>query len=496
MSVPSTLPPGRMRSSSARGIPFVSRLGLLVAVLAVLGVFAVHGVPSAQAQTLGAPDTYQMQQAHLGFYLWWDESPGATGYDIQISSQSGGTWSQWSDVTHSGTAQPAIVAGLTDGTSYRWRIRATKAGEQSAWTVPIGDSRDTRTARSFNEEKPNPPILRSAVPGPGQVTVTWEAGPERSGVTVTGYLVRYRWENEQGEMTTRSIRVVDARTTTGVVTGLTPGVQYDLWVHPFVGDSRGAGSRVLQAVPQDLPPVVQFETGAYEVVENASSPQISLNISPAPAAAVTVRVSVATDWPVRGSGACQPGWDFTSGPAFDTAVSAGDSQPGVGGSISICDDQVPEEDEIFTLSIEEGTGYVVGDKSTATLTIKDDDTAHGVSPGLPSLELVTASPNQPTATTLTFEIGCVWPGEALVTDYMLWAENADDPAEYYYQIFPAPDPDVFASCTTFTRTMTVLPSQTTPTTYRVRAQPRNMFARYGPWSEWVPATTPAGMTGS
>ncbi|WP_419850197.1 fibronectin type III domain-containing protein [Candidatus Poriferisocius sp.] len=241
-----------MRFSSARGLSslLVIRLWLVAAALAVLAVLLAHDAPPAQAQGLPAPDTNQMQLMHLGFYLWWDESPGATGYDIQISSQSGGTWGQWTDVSYSGTAQPAIVTGLTHATNYRWRIRATKGGTQSAWTTPIGDSRDTRTATLFSIDKANPPILHSAVAGPGQVTVTWEAGPEVRGITVAGYAVRYRWENEQGEWTSRSTDVVDADTTTLVVTGLTPGVEYQLWVHAYVGNVRGAGSRVLQAVPQ------------------------------------------------------------------------------------------------------------------------------------------------------------------------------------------------------------------------------------------------------
>ena len=175
---------------------------------------------------------------------------GATGYDIQISSESSGTWSAWSDVSYSGTTQPAIVTGLTDGTNYRWRIRATKGAAQSAWTTSDGHPSDTRTARSFSAGKANPPILRSVAAGPGQVTVTWEAGPVLSGATVTGYVVRYRWENEQNELVTRSTDVVDADTRTTVVTGLTPGVEYELWVHAYVGDSRGAGSRVLEAVPE------------------------------------------------------------------------------------------------------------------------------------------------------------------------------------------------------------------------------------------------------
>ncbi|WP_419915768.1 fibronectin type III domain-containing protein [Candidatus Poriferisodalis sp.] len=219
----------------------------------MLGVAVGHDAPPAQAQTLSAPVTSLMWRSCSGFYLFWDESPGATGYQIQISSQSGATWGTWSDVTYSGTAQPAKLTGLTDSTKYRWRIRAfkgpTNTRTYSAWAVPT--SADERTARDCPEGKPNPPIARSAVPGPGKITLTWEAGDPIEGAIVAGWRVRYRWVNEHGVQIKRSLNAVSADTTTAEVTGLTAGTEYDLWVAPIAPDlSVGAASQVLTATPQ------------------------------------------------------------------------------------------------------------------------------------------------------------------------------------------------------------------------------------------------------
>ncbi|WP_419853629.1 fibronectin type III domain-containing protein [Candidatus Poriferisodalis sp.] len=218
----------------------------------MLAVVVAHDAPPVQAQTLGMPATAEMQRSCLGFYLWWVESPGATGYEIEISSKSGGTWGAWSSsgVSHSGITQPAIVTGLTHGTEYRWRIRATKGTIKSDWTLPKDQDYDIRTARRCAAGRPNPPLLHSAVAGPEQVTLTWEAGALVSGAAVVGFKVLYRWEDEHGSFITRSASLVGADATTAVVPGLTAGVTYDVWVRAFSSGGQEASSRALEAVPQ------------------------------------------------------------------------------------------------------------------------------------------------------------------------------------------------------------------------------------------------------
>ena len=238
--------PGKSRFSPQASLVRLWLIGALVAVLGGLLSLA----PPASAQGLNVPAYAEMNQIHLGFYLLWYESPGATGYDIQISSQSGNTWSQWSDVSFSGTTQPAIVTGLTNGTKYRWRIRATNGTMQSDWTTPDGGVDNTANARSLGAGQPNTPFLQSAVAGPENVTVTWKAGPERSGVTVTGFVVSYRWENAQGDLTTGSFGVDNASATNATVNMLTPGVEYELWVQALAGSTASITSNVVTATPQ------------------------------------------------------------------------------------------------------------------------------------------------------------------------------------------------------------------------------------------------------
>ena len=102
---------------------------------------------------------------------------------------------------------------------------------------------------------------------------------------------------------------------------------------------------------------------------------------------------------------------------------------------------------------------------------------HGPPPGKPTLA-ATAQ----TATTLSFSIACVSPGNAPVTNYELWAEKtADGSVVKHSHTVPLP-------CVT--QTVTV-PGLESGTTYRVRAYARNLFARNSEWSDWVQSTTDA-----
>ena len=108
-------------------------------------------------------------------------------------------------------------------------------------------------------------------------------------------------------------------------------------------------------------------------------------------------------------------------------------------------------------------------------------------PGKPTVTAITAGPNAPTATTLSFTVTCVSPGSGPVTDYILWAVNTADSADWYEQDFLGPA----QACNSITVTMTVLPSRSSATTYRVKARARNITGQRGPWSDPIYHTTPA-----
>ena len=233
---------------------FARRGAILLPLLSValFGALLLHGsAPAAEAQAIEKPEVAQVVRLHLGAYLFWHESSGADGYEIQTRSQSGGTWGSWSSISYTGTTQPATVTGLTAGTKYQWRIRATSGSEQSEWSVHDDESdlAYNWTAESLGRNIANPAVLQSAEPAdPGEVTVTWTHGPARSGVTITSWTVGYRLFSDPVDQTRQTSRL-PASATMATVTGLTGGEQYEFWVRPYVGEEPGRTSNALEATP-------------------------------------------------------------------------------------------------------------------------------------------------------------------------------------------------------------------------------------------------------
>ena len=113
----------------------------------------------------------------------------------------------------------------------------------------------------------------------------------------------------------------------------------------------------------------------------------------------------------------------------------------------------------------------------------------GAPPGKPTLGSITSGENAPTKTTLSFRIGCVAPGNAAVTDFILRAVNDADKSETYtWNYSPVPycpeGSDILV-------TMAGFPERSTPTTYKIQARARNRIGAYGPWSDEATGITPA-----
>lgn len=69
-----------------------------------------------------------------GATITWGEVPGADGYVVEKSSDSGSTWtSAGSDPTEASLA----VSGLTASTTYLFRVRTKKGSERSEWSMPL-----------------------------------------------------------------------------------------------------------------------------------------------------------------------------------------------------------------------------------------------------------------------------------------------------------------------------------------------------------------------
>ena len=129
-----------------------------------------------------------------------------TGYDVQFCSSGCAADANWSsaNVTVTVSTRTATITGLTNGTAYQVRVRASNARGDGAWS-PVA---------SETPGKPSAPSTPSLVVGVGQVKVSWSAATA-NGPTVSDYDVSYRltgttsWTDWPHTGTERAITITD-----------------------------------------------------------------------------------------------------------------------------------------------------------------------------------------------------------------------------------------------------------------------------------------------
>jgi len=137
--------------------------------------------------------------------------------------------------TFASTATTQVVTGLTDGTQYRFRVRAVNAvgtGGYSRVTNPV-------TLPTV----PGAPTIGTALAGNGEATVTWAPPALDGGSAITGYVVTpYIGYYPLPPQTFASTA------TTQVVTGLTDGTRYRFRVQAVNAVGTGGYSKVTNQV--------------------------------------------------------------------------------------------------------------------------------------------------------------------------------------------------------------------------------------------------------
>lgn len=163
----------------------------------------------------------------------WDGGAAITGYVVTpyigyypLPSQTFGS-----------TATTQVVTGLTNGTTYRFRVQATNSvgtGLFSKVTNPVTPSAPTASA---------PPTIGSAVAGNGKATVSWTAPASDGGAAITWYVVTpYIGYFSLGP------RWFNSAETTQTVTGLANGTTYRFRVRAYNGVGLSGYSKVSNPV--------------------------------------------------------------------------------------------------------------------------------------------------------------------------------------------------------------------------------------------------------
>ena len=146
-----------------------------------------------------------------------DNGSAVTDYDVQYractatpaSCAANPAWGVWTALTGAadpGTATTAAITGLTNGTAYQVRVRATNTHGGSPW----GPSASRQAGA------PSAPVAPGVVSGASQLTVTWQA-PAANGSAITDYDVRY--SSDSGSTWTQWQPAVTSTTASATITG-------------------------------------------------------------------------------------------------------------------------------------------------------------------------------------------------------------------------------------------------------------------------------------
>jgi hypothetical protein len=198
------------------------------------GVAALSPLPGAPSLTTAAGGN---ARATLSWTTGDNGGVPITNYVIDRRSDGG----EWTPVTRPvSAATTATVTGLTNGTTYEFRVAAVTAigrgefsGVLSVTPAPVA---------------PGEVIPDSTVAGNGQATVSWLAPLDDGGAPVSDYVVQYR--TVSGDWTTLVREPSTVRS--AVVTGLTNGTTYVFRFAAVNVAGTGEFSTAVMATPYTL----------------------------------------------------------------------------------------------------------------------------------------------------------------------------------------------------------------------------------------------------
>jgi hypothetical protein len=326
-----------------------------------------YSSPSAAVMTSTTPGTPTMGAATFGdtqVSLTWlapvsDGGASISDYSIQYSSNSGNTWASFAHATS--TATSMTVTGLTNGTSYVFRVAAVNNVGTGSYSLNSAGVIPRRVADA--------PTGVAGTAGDNQVALTWTAPASNGGASITDYTIQYSLDSGSTWLTFGD---AISTATSVTVTGLSNGTTYVFRVAA----------------------VNNVGTGAY----SASSAGIKVQTNPgAPTAVVGTRgnTAVALTWtaPSYNSGSALTDYSIqyssNSGSTWTTFTHAASTAT-----------------SITVNGLTNGTSYVfrvagVNAVGTGTYSAASSAVIPGTSPGTP---VITAATGSTTSTTLTFSI--------------------------------------------------------------------------------------------
>ncbi len=187
------------------------------------GLVAESFTVSAAPKPLVAPGTLRADPGHASMTLRWDDANNAriTGWQYR-QRQAGEDWGAWQPVPNSTASTTSYtVTGLTNGVSYRFRVRALAGSREGPFGKSVGGPPNGLRAQALN----------------GAVELVW-ADPSDSRIAGWQYRVRERQDSWGSWSGWQPIPGSTASTTSYTVPDLTNGVSYRFRVRGVASNGR------------------------------------------------------------------------------------------------------------------------------------------------------------------------------------------------------------------------------------------------------------------
>ena len=254
-----------------------------------------------------APTSVVATAGNASVNLSWEaptNNGGATitDYRIQYSGDNGSTWTTFNDSVSADRS--VIVSGLTNGTTYLFRVAAINSEGVGAYT--------TTTISAVPAAAPAAPTDLAFTPDFQSGTLSWSAPANNNGSAITGYVVGL---SVNGGVSFFDYPALDANVTSFFATSLITSVSYVFRVRAINAVGTGPAATITTSPLGSFP---------YNVVATLSGTQANLTWQFDTPAGVTI-----TDYLVYFSSNDGVGWAlFDDGVSTAKSATVSDLDPG------------------------------------------------------------------------------------------------------------------------------------------------------------------------
>lgn len=200
--------------------------------------------------------------------LTWTEPENTNGsaitdYYIEYKTASASVWSAYSHVASTTTS--ATISGLTNGTSYMFRVSAVNE---------YGTGAPTAVSYAVPVTTPGSPTSLNGVGGTAEVSLSWTAPVSDGGSIILDYLVEYK---TTGAISWSTFDDGVSNTTSATVTSLSYGTSYMFRVSTVTAvatssPSGTASASTSSAVEPDAPSLLTGSSGNTQVALTWTAP--------------------------------------------------------------------------------------------------------------------------------------------------------------------------------------------------------------------------------